>query len=102
MYIIGKEFLVDFETAKAMLYIQSETSLTFKIIERPDGDNITETVETKMTEIRPQLYMITWIEKSGKTITQIHDYEHGVIYSKWTLPGGEFVNKKGTLKRIDK
>jgi len=71
MKIIGTQFLVDFGMAKSILTLQSETTLTFTIIEK-DGKEVneTETVEIKLTEIRPQLYMATWKEKNGNTITK--------------------------------
>lgn len=102
MIIIGNKFAVDFGMAKAILNIQSERSLTFTIIEK-DGNitGITETVETKMTEIRPDLLMITWKEQNGNTVTQVHDYEKEVIHSNWTTPGGEFKNVTGSLKMIN-
>ncbi len=103
MNITGNKFLADFGMAKAILHIHTETSLTFTILERNGNEeDISEMVKTQMTELRPNLYMITWVEKSGKTITQIHDYQNEIIYSNWTLPGGEFINKKGTLKQTDK
>jgi hypothetical protein len=103
MNIIGNQFLVDFGMAKAILHFQSETSLLFTITEK-DGKEVneTETVAIKLTELRPQLYMATWKEKNGNTITQVQDYENEVIYSNWTLPGGEFNNVKGTIKQIPK
>jgi hypothetical protein len=101
MNIIGNKFLVDFGMAKAILHFQSETTLTFTIIEK-DGneENETETVAIKMTELRPQLYLLTWKEKNGNTVTQVQDYENETVYSNWTLPGGEFNNVKGTIKRV--
>jgi len=89
--------------AKSILTLQSETTLTFTIIEK-DGKEVneTETVEIKLTEIRPQLYMATWKEKNGNTITQIQDYENEIIYSNGTSPGGEFKNVKGILKQVHK
>ncbi len=102
MTIIGNKFAVDFPMAKSIFDIHSETSLSFNIIEK-DGNktDIKETVETKMTEIRAQLFMVTWKEANGNTITQIHDYEKGIIYSNWTTLKGEFINAEGTLKLID-
>ncbi len=38
---------------------------------------------------------------NGNTITQIQDYEKGILYSNWTTPGVEFINLTGTLKRVD-
>jgi hypothetical protein len=101
MDIIGNKFWVDFGMAKAILNIQSETSLTFTTTEK-NGKEVqeTETVITEMAEVRPQLYMITWKEKNGNMITQIQDYENGIIYSNWASPNGEFTHSKGTLKQI--
>jgi len=102
MTIIGNKFVVDFGMAKAILHFQSETLLTFTIIEK-DGNatNEKETVQIKLTEIRPQLFMATWKEINGNTITQIQDFENGIIYSNWTSPSGEFKNIEGTLKSFN-
>jgi hypothetical protein len=101
MNITGNIFEVDFGMAKAILHIESGSQLTFTITEkRGEKVNVVETVQTKMTELRPQLYLITWREASGTTTTQVHDYENETIYSNWTSREGEFTNLKGTLKRI--
>jgi hypothetical protein len=55
-----------------------------------------------MVELRPQLFQVTWKEENGKTITQVQDYENEIVYSNVTLPNGQFVNLKGTLKQADK
>ena len=100
MNIIGNKFLVTFGMAKAILHFQSATSLTFTILEKDGGEvNVAETVAVKMTELRPQLFMVTWKEESGTTVTQVQDYENEIIYSNWTIPGGEFKNIQGTLKQ---
>ena len=62
--------------------------------------NIIETVAISLTELRPQLFMATWKEQNGNTISQVQDYENGIVYSNWTSPGGEFTNRKGTLKQV--
>lgn len=89
--------------AKATLDIHSDTSLTFTIIEQ-NGNvvNISETVETNMVELRPQLFQVTWKEENGKTITQVQDYENEIVFSNVTLPNGQFINLKGTLKQAHK
>jgi hypothetical protein len=101
MKITGNKFEVDFGMAKAILYFQSESLLTFTITEMGGKpENMSETVTIKLTQLRPDLYLATWKEKNGNTITQVQDYENGVVYSNWTLPGGEFNTVKGTLKQI--
>ena len=101
MDLTAKKFEVVFEMARAMLSFDSDDRLTFTIIEK-DGNawNESETVNIKTVELRPQLLLITWKEKSGTTVTQVHDYEHETIYSNWTTPGGDFSNRKGTLKQV--
>ena len=97
MKIIGRRFLVDFGP-KAILDIQSETSLTFTITEmKGKPANETETVEIQLTELRPDLYMLTWKEKNGNTVTQIQDHGKGIVFMNWTLPDGQFTHATGSL-----
>jgi hypothetical protein len=100
--IIGEKFRVDFGMSKAILYFQSETSIQFTITEK-DGKPYeeVETVEIKLTEIRPNLYITTWKERNQNTVTQIQDFNKGIVYSNWTLPNGEFINVKGSILSID-
>lgn len=101
MKITGNKFEVDFGMAKAILNIERENQLTFTITKKGgEKVNVVETVQTKMAELRPQLYLITWQEANGTTVTQVHDYENETIYSNWTSREGEFTNLKGTLKKV--
>ena len=101
MDIIGNKFRVNFGMAEAVLHIESETQLTFTITEKSGEQvNIIETVQIKMTELRPQLYLLTWQEASGTTVTQVHDYKNEAIYSNWTSREGEFNNIKGKIVKI--
>ena len=101
MDITGNKFEVSFGMARAILHIENETRLTFTITEKGGEQvNTSETVEIKMTELRPQLYLITWQEASGTAVTQVHDYENETIYSNWTSRDGDFTNLTGTLKPL--
>ena len=101
MSISGNKFLVQFGMAKAVLHFNSDISLTFTITgKNGEPQEITETVAIKMTELRPRLFLVTWQEASGTTVTQVHDYENNVIYSNWTSGNREFTNLKGTLRSI--
>ncbi|MCO5946641.1 hypothetical protein NAF19_07050 [Mucilaginibacter sp. RT5R15] len=44
--------------------------------------------------------MVTWQEQNGTSVSQVHDYEKGIIYSNWTSSGGEFSHAKGTITLI--
>lgn len=102
MDIIGKEFLVEFRMAKAILKINSETSLTFTITEKEgQPQNIVETVAITLTQLRPRLFVLTWKEQNGNTVTQIQDHKEGFVYNNWTTPAGELISERGTLKPQD-
>ena len=102
MTIIGNKFLADFGMAKSVLAIDSKTSLSFTITEKEGKEiNTTETVEIKLTQLRPKLYMLTWKETNGNTVTQIQDHKKGAVYNNWTTPGGEFIHAKGSLKPFE-
>ena len=101
MDLNGNQYQVDFGASKAILNFHDETSLTFTITQKDNMQvNMVETVEIKKIEVRQQLFILTWKEQNGNTITQIQDYENGVVYSNWTLPGGEFLNLTGTLTPV--
>jgi hypothetical protein len=79
--------------AKSILHFKSENELHFQITEpngKPTYEN--ETVNIKLTELRPNLYLATWEEKNGSMIAQVQDYENQIIYSNWILPNGQFEN----------
>lgn len=98
---IGHKFHVDFGMAKAILHIRDEQTLTFTITEKNgETSGISETVSIKLTALRPSLFLFTWQEHSGTTVTQIHDYENQAIYSNWTDSAGDFTNLRGSLKPL--
>ncbi|GLU52944.1 MoaF-related domain-containing protein [Dyadobacter frigoris] len=101
MEIIGKKFEVDFG-AKAVLDIESQTALTFHITEK-NGIKVdeSETVEIIITQIRSKLFILTWKEISGNTVTQIQDHKNQIVYMNWTLPNGDFIHAKGTIKPVN-
>ena len=101
MKITGKKFRVDFG-AKAILDIENETTLTFHTTEK-DGEQVdeSETVEIVITQIRSKVFMLTWKEKNGNTVTQIQDHKEQKVYMNWTWPDGNFVHAKGTIKPAD-
>lgn len=59
--------------------------------------------EIVMTEIRPDVYMVTWVEpKTGNTVTHIEDYERGIAFTNITdLASKQFWRLKGTIRPVD-
>lgn len=100
---VNAKFLVEFEIAKVIFHYHNETSLTFTIIEKHGVlCDETETVAINLTEVGPNIFLVSWQEKSKTTLSQIQDFNTGTIYSNWTTPNGELITRKGTISIIPK
>ncbi|WP_459640642.1 MoaF-related domain-containing protein [Flavobacterium sp. CGRL2] len=97
--IIEKKFHANFGDFAFELSFESETQLTWKALTNEEFGAF-ETVAITKTEIRPNIYMIYWKEKSGTTVTHVEDFENGIVYTNITDPNNNFTNLKGTLKQL--
>lgn len=94
--ISGRKFQADFGEYLFELHFESEKLLTFTSLQG-DAKGYSETVSITMTEIRQNVYMTYWTEKSGATVTHVEDFENGIVYTNITYPDLSFYNLKGTL-----
>jgi hypothetical protein len=97
--IIGNWFKADFGQMAFQLHFESATQMTFAQI-LPNQLGVPETVQTNMVEVRPNVYMVYWKEKSGITVTHVEDFQNEVVYTNITSPDNNFINLKGTLTPI--
>lgn len=97
--VIGNKFKADFGEFAFELNFESETQLTWRAFNNSAFGAI-ETVKITKTEIRPNVYMVTWKEKSGTTVTHLEDFENQTVYTNITLPNTNFINLKGKLTLI--
>lgn len=94
----NKIYLIDFTTVKGEIEYHNTESLTFTLTEQNGKKvNSSEKVDISLTELRNELFMVSWKENSGKTIVQIQDFENSTVHSNITLPNGMLISIKGTL-----
>jgi len=104
MKIAGQKFNFNFgENAVYQLHFKDEKHLDVTVIKDfsyPAGT--LNHFEIQMTEIRPDVYMITWIEPDTKnTVTHIDDFEKHIAYTNITDVGSkQFYNLKGTIEPL--
>ena len=102
--VIGRTFLFDFgDGAKYQLRLEDDHQLTVTVVvdaNYPAG--IVNHFETQRTEIRPNIYMVTWTEPdTGNTVVHVQDFENGIAYANITdVASGAFWNLKGTITRL--
>jgi hypothetical protein len=97
--IVGHSFKADFGNFVFKLRFDSEESMTYTALMKSDSGK-SETVTIRKTQLRPNVYMIYWKEKSGNTVTHVEDFEKQIIYTNITVPNGNFINLKGTLTSL--
>lgn len=97
--VIGNKFKADFGESAFELNFESENQLTWRAFNNSSMGAI-ETVKIQKTEIRPNVYMVTWKEKSGTTVTHLEDFEKQTVYTNITTPDHNFINLKGKLTLI--
>jgi len=99
--VIGKRFLFDFgENAKYELDFTDAHSLIVTVVADPAYPvGTVNHFEIQRTEIRPDLYMVTWVEpETGNTVVHVQDFAHGIAYTNITdLASKGFWNLTGHI-----
>lgn len=92
---IGQAMDVTYPNFKVSLTLLSLTQLTFEIKEGPFARS--ETVRIQIIPLGNSIFAVSWQEKDGATVTNLQDYDRGVIHSWATLPDGQFLRMTGTF-----
>src|SRR5882757_3427611 len=81
--LIGRTFVADLGPLQTRLTFNAAGTLTFVVTKgaglAPDGH--TETVDVQVSELRPDLYLASWREASGATVTHVEDLANSVLHS---------------------
>jgi hypothetical protein len=91
----GLEMDVSYPNFQVSLTLLSVTRLRFEIKQGPFAR--TEIVDIQVVPLGNSIFTVSWQEKDGATVTNVQDYDRGLIYSYATLPGGQFLRMTGTF-----
>lgn len=92
---VGQEMDVTYPDFQVGLTLLSTRQLTFEIKDGPFAR--TETVDIQVAPLGNGLFAISWQEHDGATVTNVQDYDRGVVHSFATLPDGQFLRMLGTI-----
>ncbi len=98
--VIGHTFKFDFGEYAFQLHFKNDTLLTLALL-RGTKPGPEQTVVISKTRIRPNVYMVTWQEKSGTTVTDVQDFGRGIVYANITEPGNHFEHWIGKITPLD-
>ncbi|MCZ7373536.1 MULTISPECIES: MoaF-related domain-containing protein [Micromonospora] len=97
--LTGRSYRFDLGDLKVRFTFDSPTQGSFIVVQgaglAPDGH--AETVALNLQEIREGVYLNSWTEASGATVTHLEDFENGTVYSNVTVDG-KLYNFVGTIK----
>ncbi|UVO49932.1 nuclear transport factor 2 family protein [Sphingomonas sp. SUN019] len=92
---IGQEMDVAYPNFEVSLTLLSATQLRFEIKEGPLAR--TETVDIQVVPLGNSIFAVSWQEKDGATVTNVQNYDRGLVHSFATLPSGEFIRMTGPI-----
>lgn len=92
---IGQEMDVTYPSFAVSLTLLSATQLRFEIKEGPFAR--TETVEIAVMPLGNGIFAVSWQEADGATVTNLQDYDRGLVHAFATLADGTFLRMTGTL-----
>jgi len=92
---IGLEMDVSYPNFQVSLTLLSETRLRFEIKDGPFAR--TEIVDIQVVPLGNSIFAVSWQERDGATVTNVQDYDRGMVHSFATLPDGQFLRMTGTI-----
>ncbi|MHB2264016.1 nuclear transport factor 2 family protein [Aliihoeflea sp. PC F10.4] len=92
---VGQEMDVTYPDFKVSLTLLSSEQLKFEIKEGPLAH--TEIVDINVIPLNNSVFAVSWQEKDGATVTNVQDYDRGLVHSFATLSDGRFLRMTGTL-----
>lgn len=95
LYPTGLEMDVSYPGFMVSLNLVSAEQLKFEIAEGPFAR--IETVDTEVISLGNGIFAVSWREKDGATVTNVQDYDRGVVHSFATLPNGQFLRMTGSI-----
>ena len=92
---VGLEMEVSYPSFQVSLTLLSDTLLRFEIKQGPFAR--TEVVDIQVIPLGNSLFAVSWQEEDGAAVTNVQDYDRGLVHSFATLPSGQFLRMTGTV-----
>ncbi|MEK7954226.1 nuclear transport factor 2 family protein [Luteolibacter soli] len=93
---VGLEMDVVYPTYKASMKLLSTRELRLEIKEGSDAT--VEKVEIQVVPLGNSLFAVSWQQRDGATVAEVHDYDRQVVHSHVTRNSGEFTRMTGTIE----
>lgn len=92
---VGLEMDVSYPNFHVSLTLLSASLLQFEIKDGPFAR--TEIVDIEVIPLGNGVFAVSWQEKDGATVTNVQDFDRGLVFSFATLPDGQFLRMTGKM-----
>lgn len=100
MQQIGRTLLLDYGALQIRVRYLSDSKLAWEQIKGP-AVGLKAEEEYGLAVIRPDAYFIWWQEKDASVVSQVVDFEKGLVHSTWLSPEKQLASFHGTLTPKD-
>lgn len=99
---LGHTYKADYgDPVFRVLFSTDGKTLRWAPFDAEDFDAAATTETYQATYIRPGVFMVTWQEADGITVTHVEDFENNVVHGAITMPDKTFLVLKGDWLRLD-
>jgi len=96
--LVGRTFDCDFGSFVPRLTFRSGEELR---VQAKLGDmDIDQMVKAEVAGVRPDLFIVSWVEDNGNFIVQLQDHANGVVYNHARLADGHVFRAEGRLQPV--
>jgi MoaF-like len=87
-------------TNGTMHYSADGKQMTFETLFGPDkGTSLT--VDVTVMPIRPDVFLVSWQEPSGRVVVHVEDYKNMLVYSTFNEPDGRVFRFRAPIKKLE-
>ena len=94
---VGKAYFFDYGELVIRVRYLSDRRLAWEQVKGPEVGLRAEE-EYGSAAIRPKVYFLWWQEKDTSVVSQVVDFENGVVHTTWTSPDKKLAAFQGTLR----
>lgn len=96
--LVGRTFDCDFGSFVPRLTFRSPQELR---VQAKLGDmDIDQVVQAEVTGVRPDVFIVSWVEDNGNFVVQLQDHENGVVHNHARLTDGQVFRAEGRLQLV--
>ncbi|HEY6633678.1 MAG TPA: hypothetical protein VIZ90_19660 [Rhizobiaceae bacterium] len=96
--LVGQTFDCDFGSFVPRLTFRPGAELR---VQAKLGDiDIDQLVKAEIEGLRPDLFIVSWVEDNGNFIVQLQDHENGVVHNHARLADGQVFRAEGKLRPV--